>query len=133
MRLHTQMAVLIQVWKLIEMLAPKQSRDVRFDCQPTSPPLEIRLEREFGEGESDHLSCEFPAVSLFEQKIDVAWKWEHEKGNIMQVETEFKSMGLDVPFPAHFCVKGLQHGDEFDYLSLVDVQIRVPKAYLMCK
>ncbi|KAJ3355482.1 hypothetical protein HDU91_005671 [Kappamyces sp. JEL0680] len=131
---NMQMSILIQVWRLVEMLAPKLSRDTRFECTPSSPGLDIRLEREFGTGEPDDRPCEFPTVMLFEQKIQVDWKWEQEdKGKIMKVSTEFKSDGLDLEFPSYFSVQGLQHGDDYDFLSLTDIRIKVPKCYLMCK
>ena len=149
MRLDTQMALVTQIWRVVDVLAPKQARDARFEtpasldgAQSFYYDLLIKLERELGLGEPDQRPIEFPAVSISpsphdpnpttSSKITVNWEWNRgEKGKIRCVTCAFSLRGDRFDFPAHYEVTGLQHGENYDFCTVSNVTLRVPKAYLL--
>lgn len=145
MRINTQMALVTQIWKVVDMIAPKKARDVRFET-PTSLEgtqsfyydLLIKLERELGLGEPDNRPCEFPPVSLSpnpDNQTNVTfstnWEWNTSAGKLRSVTCSFSLQGDRFNFPAHFEITGLQQGENYDFCSVSNVALRVPKAYLL--
>ena len=144
MRLNIQMALLTQIWRIVEVLAPKKARDYRFETLPSLDGAQsvyydilIKLERELGLGEPDQRPCEFPPVSISpnthdqQANLTINWEWNTGAGKLRSVTSSFSLRGDRFDFPAHFEITGLHHGENYDFCSISHIALRVPKAYIL--
>lgn len=144
MPLDTQLLLLTQVWRLMDILPPKTARDYRFETPSSIDRVQtyyydllIKLERELGLGVPDRRVYELDPIAIIPSPYNPSqipftsttnWEWNCEKGKLRSVTIQFTN---PTPFPVHFEITGLQHGESFEFCSFVNVRLRVPKVYLL--
>ena len=138
-----QMSLVAQIWRVVDVLTPKTARDPKFDTGVTvsNDPhyysdLDVKLERVWDKNDEqgDTKKLEFESISFGPQSrcdFEINWEWNTEKGKIRSITCTFKDRGDRYGFPVFFELTGIMFGENFDFVSLSDVRVKIPKSYFL--
>lgn len=135
-----QMSLLVQTWRVVDVLAPGMAKDPRLDCDcdvDAHGPFDnmsFTFSREFGTGEEDYYPLEFEVSTYFEgHSVVQDWEYAMDGGKMSSVSTSFKGPNSNWPFPVEFGIQGVLQQDAYSHLSITDVSLKIPQALLWRK
>jgi hypothetical protein len=140
MDISLQMSVLVQTWRVIDILSSPGLRDPQIGCQCRQgkscfSEMSFIFERDFGDGHEETRPLEFDVSDFGGVVDDLAWEWDQNNVSLKAISAEFCGPNAIWDYPAHFKIYALRRGsDGFkNSLSLSDATLKIPIALLFGK
>lgn len=137
MQVDLQMSVLLQTWRVIEILSSPGFKDPQIGCEcrdgkSSFGEMSFSFERELGNRKRDLNPLEFDVSDFGGVVDDCAWEWDRNNTLMKSISAQFRGPNPLWKFPVDFRIDAIRHGsDGFqNALSLTDANLKIPIALL---
>lgn len=124
-----QMAMLVQTWRVVDILGVPASKDIKLcaDAECCNSEAEFTIEQENWTG-IESKAHEFYAAIADPKICDIAidWEWKSEHGHLHSATSN-----VEINENMEMMVQSLVHGESNEFMSIFDVQLKVTKSFLI--
>lgn len=131
MESDTQLALLAQAWRVVDILAPRAARDLKlcFESNCCKGCVDFSIEKYEEITKDSPLVIMEDYISIGDEtfcQVNTNWEWTVEKGYLKEIDSK-----INVRDGVELIINSLVHGEGLEFTTIVEMSLKIEKGWLL--